>query len=97
MDSVTVWLWQAGNASGVAGDCRQARRTAARFMRSGGAGAAVVEQAYLVSGTWSLAAGYAKVSGRRWVACRHPGGRVSWRLRACESQAAAGTAAAAST
>ena len=49
-----VWLWAAGSAVGVTDDHANARRAAVFFMRSAGAAAAVVEQAYFISGARSL-------------------------------------------
>lgn len=76
-----VWLWAAGSAVGVTDDHANARRAAVFFMRSAGTDAAVVEQAYFISGTRSLGAGYERDGAARWVARRHPGGRISWRMR----------------
>ena len=84
-----VWLWAAGPAVGVTDDHAKARRAAVFFMRSAGADAAVVEMAYFISGTRSLSAGYEPAGAARWVARRHPGGRVSWRMRPAESGLAA--------
>ena len=75
-----MWLWAAGGAEGVTDDHAKARRAAVFFMRSTGTDAAVVERAYFISGTGSLSAGYERVGAPRWVARRHPGGRVSWRM-----------------
>lgn len=79
-----MWLWATGSAVGVTDDHTRARRAAVFFMRSTGTDAAVVEQAYFVSGNRSLSAGYEKAAAERWVARRHPGGRVSWRMRPAE-------------
>jgi hypothetical protein len=76
---VIVWLWAAGSSAGVTDDHAKARRAAASALASSGTGTAVVEQAYFVSGTRSLSAGYER-PGTRWVARRRRGGRVSWRL-----------------
>ena len=84
-----VWLWVARSAVGVTDDHKKARRAAVFFMRSAGADAAVVEQAYFISGTRSLQAGYEGAGAARWVARRHPGGRISWRMRPAEPGLAA--------
>ena len=76
-----VWLWAAGSAVGVTDDHANARRAAVFFMRSAGTDAAVVEQAYFISGARSLGAGYERDGAARWVARRHPGGRISWQMR----------------
>jgi hypothetical protein len=86
---VIVWLWAAGSAVGVTDDHKKARRAAVFFMRDAGTDAAVVEQAYFVSGTRSLWAGYERAGAARWVARRHPGGRVSWRISPAEPGLAA--------
>jgi hypothetical protein len=78
---VIVWLWAAASAVGVTDDQANARRAAVFVMRSAGTDAAVVEQAYFIFGARSLSAGYERAGGPRWVARRHPGGRVSWRMR----------------
>jgi hypothetical protein len=78
---VIVWLWAAGSAEGVTDDYAKARRAAASFMRKTGTSAAVVEQAYLITGIRSLSAGYEKANAPHWVARRHPGGQISWRQR----------------
>lgn len=84
-----MWLWAAGSAEGVTDDHAKVRRAAVSFMRSTGTDAAVVEQAYFISGTRSLSAGYEKADAPCWVARRHPGGRVSWRMRPAEPGLAA--------
>jgi hypothetical protein len=78
---VIVWLWATGSAEGVTDDYMKARRAAASFMRSTGTDAAVVEQAYFITGIRSLSAGYERAGGSHWIARRHPSGRISWRLR----------------
>jgi hypothetical protein len=78
---VIVWLWAAGNGEGVTDDYAKARRAAASFMRMTGTSAAVVEQAYFITGIRSLSAGYERAGGSHWIARRHPSGRISWRLR----------------
>ena len=84
-----VWLWAAGSAVGVTDDHKKARRAAVFFMRSAGTDAAVVEQAYFISGARSLGAGYERDGAARWVARRHPGGRISWRMRPADPGLAA--------
>jgi hypothetical protein len=79
-----VWLWAAGSAVGVTDDPRRARKAVVFFMRSAGSVAAVVEEAYFVTGNRSLGAGYEKAGAARWVARRHPSGRVSWQMRPAE-------------
>jgi hypothetical protein len=71
----------------VAGDYEKARK-GGFFMRSTGTDAAVVEQAYFIPGSKLLGAGYEKAAGPHWVARRHPGGRISWRLRPPEPELA---------
>ena len=51
--------------------------------------AAVVEQAYFISGARSLGAGYERDGAARWVARRHPGGRISWRMHPADPGLAA--------
>ena len=84
-----VRLWAAGTAEGVTDYRAKARRAAVFFMRSAGTDAAVVEQAYFISGTRSWSAGYERAGAPRWVARRHPGGRISWRMRPAEPGLAA--------
>lgn len=88
----TVYLWQAGPAEGVTDSPRKARSAAARCERGGrpaDAGEAlVVEQARFVVGTETLQDGYLRTS-RYWTGRRHPGGRVTWRLRTGEPRLAA--------
>jgi hypothetical protein len=84
---VIVWLWSAGSCEGVTGDHAKARKAAARALASSGTGTAVVEQAYFVSGTRSLSAGYER-AGTRWVGRRRRGGQVSWRLCPAEPELA---------
>ena len=84
-----VWLWAAGNGEGVTDDYAKARGAAASFMRMTGTSAAVVEQAYFITGIRSLSAGYERAGGSHWVARRHPSGRISWRLRSPEPGLAA--------
>lgn len=84
-----VWLWRAGSAEGVTDECRKARRAAASFMRGTGTGSAVVEQAHFIPGIDSLNTGYEKAGAPRWVARRHPSGRISWRLRPAAPELAA--------
>jgi hypothetical protein len=86
---VIVWLWAAGSAVGVTDDHKKARRAALFFMRDAGTDAAVVERAHFICGTTSLSAGYERAGAARWVARRHPGGRVSWRMRPAEPGPAA--------
>jgi len=73
-----VWLWAAGSSQGVTDDQAKARKGAASALASSGTGTAVVEQAYFISGTRSLSAGY-ELAGARWVARRRRG-QVSWRM-----------------
>jgi hypothetical protein len=75
---VIVRLWSAGSAEGVTDRRAKACRTAASFIQSCGADTAVVEMAYFDDGVRSLSAGYMIADARRWVARRHPSGRVSW-------------------
>lgn len=84
-----VWLWAAGSAVGVTDDHKKARRAAVFFMRDAGMDTAVVEQAYFISGTRSLIAGYEPAGAPRWVARRHPGGRISWLMRPADPGLAA--------
>ena len=88
---IAVWLWSAGTAEGVTGDREKACQNAACYLSSAGA-TAVVEQArfvLLVAGEW-LAAGYETLAdAARWVACRHPGGQVSWSASLSKSELAA--------
>jgi len=86
---VIVWLWAAGSAVGVSDDHANARRAAVFYMRSTGTDAAVVEQAYYISGARSLSAGYEPAGAPHWVARRHPGGRISWRMRPADTGLAA--------
>jgi hypothetical protein len=78
---VIVWLWAAGSAEGVTDDYTKAREAAASFMRMTGTDTAVVEQAHFITGISSLSAGYERAGAPQWIARRHPGGRISWRLR----------------
>jgi hypothetical protein len=78
---VIVFLWQAGTAEGVTDDYATAQQRAASFMRDAGASTAVVEQASFIDGNTSLSSCYQPVPGRRWIARRHPGGRVYWEQR----------------
>jgi hypothetical protein len=78
---VIVWLWSAGSAQGVTDNDEKARQAASRFIAGTGADTAVVEQAHYISGTDTLVTGYHKADAPRWVARRHPGGRVTWKLR----------------
>jgi hypothetical protein len=88
---IAVWLWSAGTTEGVTGDREKACENAACYLGSAGA-TAVVEQArfvLLVEGE-SLDAGYETLTGAaRWVACRHPGGRVSWSASPAKPEMAA--------
>jgi hypothetical protein len=86
---VIVRLWAAGRAEGVTDDCEKTRRTAVSCMRGTGADAAVVEQAYFITGVNSLSAGYERSGAPQWIARRHPSGRISWRLRSPEPALAA--------
>lgn len=74
-----VWLWAAGSSAGVTDDHAKARSAAASALADSGTGTAVVEQAYFISGTRSLDAGYER-AGARWVARRRRGGQVTWRM-----------------
>ena len=76
-----VWLWSTGSTRGVTCDREKAFTAAALSMQGAGADTAVVEQAHYITGVDTLAAGYQKADALRWVASRHPGGRVTWRLR----------------
>jgi hypothetical protein len=78
---VTLWCWDSAaggrSGSGVTGTERQARRTAAAWMRAHQATAARVEQVTIVTGSW-LGTSYQR-TGRVLAGRRHPGGRVTWR------------------
>jgi hypothetical protein len=74
---VIVWLWAAGSAVGVTDDHANARRAAVFFMRS--------------AGTDALSAGYEPTGAPRWVARRHPGVRIRWRMRPADPGLAART------
>ena len=86
-----VWLWSAGTAEGVTGDQAKARENAACYLGRTG-DTAVVEQArivLLVKGK-SLDTGYETLTdAARWVACRHPGGRISWSASPAKPEMAA--------
>ena len=85
---MTVWLWDAGSTCGVTGDRQLARKAAAAFLRAGGADAARVEEAFLVSGARTLAMVYDR-TGTGWSAHRSRSGRISWTpLRAGPARAA---------
>jgi len=74
---VTVFLWDAGNLSGVTDDEKRARRAAAASIRGGHATVARVEKALALPGIYTLVFDYHR-TGTGWIAQRRGDGRVSW-------------------
>jgi hypothetical protein len=75
---VNAWAWSAGNASGLSGERRTARRHAAAVLRSGGAENAELQMVIVVTDTPTLEDRHVPVSGTKMRGRRHGRG-VRWR------------------
>jgi hypothetical protein len=75
---VNAWEWQAGNASGIHGERRTARRHAAAALRAGDAENAELQMITVVTDTPTLEDRHVPVNGTKMRGRRHGRG-VRWR------------------
>lgn len=78
---MNAWEWEAGNASGISGERRQARRRAAAVLLSGEADRAVLQMVVVVTGTATMDDVYLPVAGAREQG-RRDGQGIVWDDRA---------------
>jgi hypothetical protein len=74
---VNAWEWEAGTASGIAGERRQARRRAAALLRSGKAAEAILREVAVITGGGAMHDRYVPVAGTRQKGRRNGTG-IQW-------------------
>lgn len=74
---MNAWSWEAGNASGISGERRQARRHAEAALRSGDADRAELQMVVVATGLAVLDGHYVAVAGTKATG-RRDGCGIVW-------------------
>ena len=74
---MNAWEWEAGTASGIAGERRKARRRASARLRAGETDKVVMQQVLVVTGFRTLGPHYVPVAGTRLEGHRSGDG-IEW-------------------